>query len=255
MLFSISRIRIRIRAAAFFAALSLVAAAAFAVPGADELLVLLDKAQTFESSYANATMTIVDRFGTRRTEFKVWSRGKDDTFMEFTSAAERGQKILRNAKELYLFFPDAEEVTRLQGSALRQGMAGSDISYEDMTGNRNRAQNYTAVILGTEQLEGRSVFHLDLKAKSRTVAYARQEAWIDAADYLPSLIKFYDLSGKLLKEMTFSGRLVVDGYPFNTRFLVRDMLKAGTSTEMAFRDLTVNQSLPKNIFSLDNLKW
>ena len=186
----------RCRTAVLAVALSLVAAAVFAVPTADELLVSLDKSQTFDSSFANAMMTIVDKFGTRKTEFKVWSRGKDDTFMEFTSAAERGQKILRNAKELYLFFPDAEEVTRLQGSALRQSMAGSDISYEDMTGTRNRAQNYNAALLGTEQFNGRNVYRLDLRAKTRNVAYARQEAWLDTSTYLPVQVKFYDLSGK-----------------------------------------------------------
>ncbi|MFA6507928.1 MAG: outer membrane lipoprotein-sorting protein, partial [Treponemataceae bacterium] len=239
----------RCRAAVSAIALSLVAAAVFAVPTAEELLVSLDKSQTFDSSFANAMMTIVDKFGTRKTEFKVWSRGKDDTFMEFTSAAERGQKILRNAKELYLFFPDAEEVTRLQGSALRQSMAGSDISYEDMTGTRNRAQNYHATLVGTEQLGGKTAYRLDLRAKTRNVAYARQEAWLDASNYLPVQVKFYDLSGKVLKDMTFFDVRVIEGFPVNTRFLVKDALKAGTSTEMAFREMTINKPLPAGIFS------
>jgi outer membrane lipoprotein-sorting protein len=245
----------RFRAAVLAAALSFGVQAVSAVPTADELLARLDKVQTFDATFAVATMTIVDRFGTRKTEFKVWSRGKDDTFIEFTSAAERGQKILRNAKELYLFFPDAEEITRLQGSALRQSMAGSDISYEDMTGTRNRGQNYNAALLGTEELEGKQTYRLDLRAKARNVAYARQEVWMDASNYLPVRVKFYDLSGKVLKDMTFSETRTIDGFPVNTRFTVKDALKTGTSTELAFRDMTINKGLPANIFSLDNLKW
>lgn len=231
------------------------AAAASAEPTAAELLSRLDKSQTFDTTSADATMTIVDKFGTRRTEFTVRSRGKDDTFIEFTSAAERGQKILRNAKELYLFFPDAEEVTRLQGSALRQGMAGSDISYEDMTGTRNRLENYDAVLLGTEALDGRTVRRLDLRAKTRNVAYARQEVWMDAETDLPVRVAFYDLSGKLLKEMLFSGVETVRGFPVNTRFLVRDALKKGTSTEMVFRSMKINEPVPAALFTLENLRW
>jgi outer membrane lipoprotein-sorting protein len=248
----LSRFRPAAVAAALFA---FSAAAASAAPTARELLAALDRSQTFDTSFALATMTIVDRFGTRKTDFKVWSRGKDDTFMEFTSAAERGQKILRNEKELYLFFPDAEEITRLQGSALRQSMAGSDISYEDMTGTRNRLQNYDATLLGMEEAEGRQAYRLDLKAKTRNVAYARQEVWMDVSNSLPIRVKFYDLSGKTLKEMTFFDVRTIDGFPVNTRFLVKDALKSGTSTELAFRDMTINKRIPGNIFSLDNLKW
>ena len=153
-------------ALAVFATAGIAAAGAQSIT-ADEILSRLDKGQTFDTMKSLGTMTITDSLGSRKTEFINNARGKDDSFMEFTSAAEKGQKILRNSKELYLFFPESEEITRLQGSALRQNMAGSDISYEDLTGNRNRKDNYTATFAGDETIDGRACFHILLEANKK----------------------------------------------------------------------------------------
>ena len=224
-------------------------------PDANELLAQTDLAQTFDTSQGLATMTISDQLGKRVTEFKLWSRGRDDTFIEFTSAAEKGQKILKNAKELYLFFPDAEEITRLQGAALRQSMAGSDISYEDMTGNRNRRLNYNAQLTGEGQVDDRAAWILKLTAKSRNIAYAQEEIAVDKSNNLPIRVKYFDLSGKQLKEISFSRVQIINGRPISTRLLVKDSLKQNTSTQLDLHDLVINQPIPANTFSLDNLKW
>lgn len=229
--------------------------ATLAAQTAQDILQKLDNGQTFDTMKSMGSMTISDRLGTRKTEFINSARGKDDSFMEFTSAAEKGQKILRNAKELYLFFPEAEEITRLQGAALRQSMAGSDISYEDLTGNRNRAQNYDVTLEGEEVMDGRQTWHLKLEAKTRNIAYPKQEIWVDKANYLPVLVRNYALSGKELKEIHFSDVVVVSGYPYSTHLVVEDKLKKGTKTELKFRNIEINKPIPAKIFSLENLSW
>jgi len=222
---------------------------------AQEILERLDKGQTFDTMKSLGSMVITDSLGTRKTEFISSARGKDDSFMEFTSAAEKGQKILRNAKELYLFFPEAEEITRLQGAALRQSMAGSDISYEDLTGNRNRAQNYNASLVGEEEMDGRQSWHLKLEAKTRNVAYPKQEIWVEKTTFLPILVRNYALSGKELKEIHFSDVVVVSGYPYSTHLAVEDKLKKGTKTELRFRNIEINKPIPGKVFTLENLSW
>ena len=114
---------------------------AFAITG-EEIIRNADNAVTFDTAESAGEMRITDRFGTKVTTFKSWARGEDDSLIEFTSRAERGQKVLRTKDEIFLFYPDAEELIRMQGSALRQGMLGSDISYEDMTGGKDRASQY-----------------------------------------------------------------------------------------------------------------
>jgi len=244
---------------------SFLAVAVFAVIGvatagaqsmsADEILSRLDKGQTFDTMKSFGTMSITDSLGIRKTEFINNARGKDDSFMEFTSAAEKGQKILRNSKELYLFFPESEEITRLQGAALRQNMAGSDISYEDLTGNRNRKDNYTATLAGDETIDGRACFHILLEANKKNIAYPKQEIWVDKSNYLPVLIKNYALSGKELKELRFSEVVTVSGFPFSSHLIVEDKLKKGTKTELQFRNIEINIPIPAKTFTLENLSW
>lgn len=223
--------------------------------GADAILERLDKSQTFDTMRSLGSMTITDSLGTRTTEFVNNARGKDDSFLEFTSAAEKGQKILRTIKELYLFFPESEEITRLQGAALRQNMAGSDISYEDMTGNRNRTENYSATLAADETVDGRACYHILLEAKKKNIAYPKQEIWVDKQNFLPVLVKNYALSGKELKEIKFSDVVIVSGFPFSTRLVVEDKLKKGTRTELRFRSVEINVPIPAKTFTLENLSW
>lgn len=230
-------------------------AAAQEAPTADGILARLDAAQTYSTLRSEATMSITDSLGTRRTDFINQARGADDTLIEFTSAAEKGQKILKNSKELYLYFPDAEEVMRLQGAALRQSMAGSDISYEDMTGTRTRRLNYTPRLERKEVIDGRTAWLLVLDAKTKNVAYPKQEVWVDAATFLPVMVRSYALSGKLLKELRFSDVRMAGGRPFNGRITVRDMMKTGTKTELLFRKVEVDVPIDPKIFTLENLSW
>jgi outer membrane lipoprotein-sorting protein len=224
-------------------------------PKAEQILAWLDQSQTFDTSFSTGVMAIQDRMGTRKTEFQISSRGKHDTFIEFTSAAEAGQKILRTQKEMYLFFPDSEQVTRLQGAALRQSMAGSDIAYEDLTGNRNRGETYTAVLEGTAEIDSRPCWHLLLTAKSKNVAYPTQEVWVDKTNHLPVIVKSFALSGKELKEIHFYDVVTIGAFPYSTRLLVRDKLKSGSSTELVSRDIKLNSPIPGKVFTLENLSW
>jgi phosphate acetyltransferase len=124
---------------------------------ADEIIGEMDRLSTFETTYLTGSIQTTDRFGTKTSRFNSWSQGKKDSLIEFTSAAERGQKILRTEGSLYLFYPDAEQLIRMQGAALRQSMLGSDISYEDMTEEKTTLDNYEAadaMVAGVQRTTG-----------------------------------------------------------------------------------------------------
>src|SRR5512136_2172981 len=144
---------------------------------AEDIVARLQANQVFTTSRMQGVMTVTDRFGTKETRFTSYSRGDAEALIEFTSTEEKGQKILRLKDEIYLYFPDAEEVIRLQGAALKDSVMGSDFSYEDLTGEKS--------LLGSEQAGGREQFVLELKAKGRGVAYPLQKLWVDAEEYLP----------------------------------------------------------------------
>lgn len=222
---------------------------------ADEIIGEMDRLTTFETTYSTGSIQTTDRFGTKTSEFKSWSQGEKDSLIEFTSKAERGQKILRTEGSLYLFYPDAEQLIRMQGAALRQSMLGSDISYEDMTEEKNTLDNYTAKLEREETFKGRECYVLTLTAKTRSVAYPIQKIWVDTQSFLVWKAEYSTAQGRLLKVME-----VLETFESGDRILpkqskIEDKMKKNSSTLMTVDSFEANPKLDRSIFTLENLTW
>jgi hypothetical protein len=222
---------------------------------AEEIIRRMEANQTHETSYIEGRMIISDRFGSRTSSFEMYSQGEENVLVEFTSAAEAGQKVLRTEDEIYLFYPDAAELIRLQGSALRESMLGSDVSYEDMTGNRGILDTYRATLSGRETIRGFDCFVVELEATSRDVAYPRQRLWIDSGLFVMRRSEQYALSGRLLKEIVVTDLMERSGRIFPSAMTISDTLKANSSTEFIVDEAEIGLRLPPNIFSLEELTW
>jgi len=226
----------------------------FALTG-DEVIQKMDEMATFETSVSTGSIKTTDRFGTKISTFKAWARGASDSLIEFTSTAERGQKILRTQSSLYLFYPDAEELIRLQGAALRQSVLGSDLSYEDMTEEKNTLDSYTVVLEGSEIVNGHDCHVLTLTAKKRTVAYPVQKIWVDKQTYLVWKAEYSTAQKRLLKVMEVISTVEVAGRTLPSETKIEDKMKRDSATWMTLDSLEVNVPLAANLFSLENLTW
>jgi len=222
---------------------------------AEEIITRLEENQTHETSRVVGRMVIHDQFGRRTSTFVMYTRGSDDALVEFTSSDEAGQKVLRTEDEIYLFYPDASELIRLQGSALRQSMLGSDVSYEDMTGNKSFLDNYDVELAGTERVSGTRCYVVEVEATSRDVAYPRQTLWIDTEDFALRKAEQYALSGRLLKVMSVQELMRQDDKVFPSHIVVEDQLKQDTSTEFIIEEAEIGVDLPPRIFSVEELTW
>lgn len=224
-------------------------------PSAEEIIRRFDKNQIHESAEIEAEMIVHDRFGEKRTTMQIYQEGREQTLIEYTSREERGQKVLRTQNEIYLYYPDAAELIRLQGSALRQSMLGSDISYEDMTGNRTILETYDVSYLGSEKVGGRQAYKVQLDAVERNVAYPKQIFWIDAQRYLLLRGEMYSLSDRKLKEITTEEVRQVEGKWIPTEQSISDVLKSDSYTEFIINEIEIGVRLPRGIFSLEQLSW
>lgn len=221
----------------------------------DEIVDRLEANRTYETSRAEMTMRIRDRFGERESTMISWSRGSDEMLIEFTSAAERGQKVLRTNDEIYLYYPDAAETVRLQGAALRESMLGSDVSYEDLTGGKTLSETYDARLLGTEEVDGRRSYVIELEAIRRNVAYPRQKLWVDADRFVALRAEQYALSGRLLKTVRFEDIRDIDGHPVPIVTVVSDALKRDSETRVIINEIEIGIRVRDDRFSLGELSW
>lgn len=234
-------------------ALSVVSIAA--EQSAQDIVRRLEANRQHGTSRAESIMTIQDRFGQRESRMISYSRGTDEALIEFTSAAERGQKVLRTGNEIYLFYPDAAELIRLQGSALRESMLGSDVSYEDLTGGRTLLDEYTVTLDGTERIDGRRTWRIQFEARRRNVAYPRQTMWIDQEWYVPLRAEQRALNGRLLKEIRSEDVRRVSGQWIPHRMIISDVLKRDSTTTVEIQRIDIGIPLDNQIFSLEELSW
>lgn len=222
---------------------------------AEEIVRRLEENRTYETSRAEMTMIINDRFGSRESTMIAWSRGAEEALIEFTSAAERGQKILRTEDEIYLYYPDAAELIRLQGSALRESMLGSDVSYEDLTGGKTLLDTYRVHLVGEETIDGFETYKIEMEATSRNVAYPKQTVWVDTELFVARRSEQYALSGRLLKTIVAREIEDIDGYPVPIETEISDAMKRNSSTTVIIDSLDIGLRVTDDRFSLEELSW
>ncbi len=219
-------------------------------PTAEELMAALDANLQAETQKTTATMVVDD--GRRTREFKMTSvsRGRHDTAMEYLEPArEKGTRMLKTEEQMWLYLPRAERVQKISGHMMRQGMMGSDVSYEDMMSDADFDEMYDAKVLGSEQLDGRKAWKLEAIAKDSTITYPKRIIWVDDEWRIPTKQELYALSGMLLKTWTMSDVQVIDGKNVPMKMVLQDALKAGSSTTIITNELTFDVPLEDEVFS------
>ncbi len=159
-------------------ALALVGLPAFtwAAPTAKAIIEKVDQNQVYTTESFKATMTIAKgRITLVKTFFGYGKKEGDRSFMEFTNPEDKGVKYLKIKDELWIYFPDADDVMKISGHMLRQGMMGSDLSYEDMLENDKLEEKYKSTLQPDQEIDGRACYVLQLDAKVPDVTYARPD--------------------------------------------------------------------------------
>jgi outer membrane lipoprotein-sorting protein len=237
------------------AALLVLPALFTAAQTAEDIVARLQANQVFKTSRMQGVMTVTDRFGAKETRFISYARGDAEALIEFTSTEEKGQKILRTKDEIYLFYPDAEEVIRLQGAAFRDAVLGSDMSYEDLTGGKTLLETYRVSLEGTEAVDGAECYRIRMEAKARNVAYPVQVMWVDPKLWVARRMQQFSLAGRLLKEISLGNFKVVAGRTIATRMVLEDKLKKNSRTEFVVERIEVDIALDPKLFTLEHLSW
>ncbi|MDD2598499.1 MAG: outer membrane lipoprotein-sorting protein [Kiritimatiellae bacterium] len=230
---------------------ALLTCGAFAqTPSGHSILEKVDANMTSETSITTSKMIIHGRRVSRTIESRSWSTGADNAFTEYLAPArERGTKMLKLGDRLWMYSPDTDRTIQLSGHMLRQSVMGSDLSYEDMMDDPRLAQIYAAEIVGTEAVEERPCWVLQLTANEQDVAYQSRKLWVDQERYVPVREELYAKGGKLLKRINLSGFKRIDERWYPMRMVFKDMLKNGKGTEFIVATIEFNAEIPSHILT------
>jgi outer membrane lipoprotein-sorting protein len=219
-------------------------------PSGEWILNQIDKNLTSDNRILTSKMIIHGRRESRTIESKTWVQGIDKSFTEYLAPArEKGTKMLKVEKMLWLYSPATDRIIQISGHMLRQSVMGSDLSYEDMMEDPKLTNNYEAKLTGSEIIDERDCWIVELTAKVQDIAYHSRKLWVDKDRLIPLQEELYAKSGKLLKKMELKDVTNIQGRWYPKRMVFKDMLKTGEGTEFTIETIQFDQMIPEYIFS------
>ena len=220
-----------------------------------EILEKVDANMTSENRVVVSKMIVHGRRADRTIGSKTWSVGEEKAFTEYLyPEREQGTKMLKLEDKLWIYSPSTDRIIQIAGHMLRQSVMGSDMSYEDMMEDPKLTDKYNAAIAGSEMVNNRDCWVLDLTATTEDVNYFRRKIWIDKARYIPLKEDLFAKSGKLLKRTSLSNVSNIDGRWFPMKIVFKDMLKKGEGTEFIIEEIRFNVDIPDYLMTKASLK-
>lgn len=223
---------------------------------ADEIINRRDDNEFYTSARIEAEMIVKKGSRTMTKEMIAVSDG-ENSLTRFTNPMDRGTKFLKRGDELYMFFPDAEDIVHLSGHMLNKSMMGSDFSYKDMMESDKLTEIYNFEVIGEEEYDGRLCYVIEgTKVEGKEdVQYYRRKVWIDKERYIGIKEELYAQSGRLLKVNKVLEVKKIEGDRwFPVRSIMEDKLRRNTSTEFIINKLEFNPEIPEGTFTLENLR-
>ncbi len=211
---------------------------------AEEIMDRRDENEHIYSGRIESEMIIIK--GSRETTKQMISYvSGEDGLTEFTNPRDRGTKYLKLGDELWMYFPDAEDLVRISGHMLRQGM----MEWEKLT------DLYDFEFVGEDTLEGRAVYVLEGIAKEgKDVSYYKRKVWIDKQRFIGIKEELYTRGGRLLKVAEVTEIDEFNGRWFPTEIVMNDQLIRDSRTIFRIKKLEFDYQIPEDKLSLEAMR-
>ncbi|MGE5592401.1 MAG: outer membrane lipoprotein-sorting protein [Betaproteobacteria bacterium] len=221
---------------------------------AEEIVARMDANAYMASAHLVAKLVI--RAGSREItkQMEGWVVGNQKAMVTFLNPGDRGTKYLKLGDELWMFFPDAEDLVKISGHMLKQGMMGSDFSYQDALESEKMGELYEFKLAGVETYDGARCYVLEATAlPGKQVSYPKRKIWVDCEKFVARREELYAASGKLLKVSRVEEVKERAGRIYASRVVMEDKLKRGSSTTLIIEQVEFDVKIPDDMFSLRNL--
>ena len=196
------------------------------------------------------------RFSIKVLEKPVASAG-DYSLIVFDAPADvKGTAVLSHAKvgdddEQWLYLPSAHRTRRISSSNRTGAFAGSEFSFEDLTGNDGR--KYDWKLAGTEACGALTCFVVDATPKDPNSAYSKRVLRIDTQEFRIQTIEFYDRKNAKLKTLAYEGYKRLNERFWRSQSWTMKNHQSGKSTVIAFSSMKVGNGFTVNDFATGKL--
>jgi hypothetical protein len=234
---------------------------AAAQPTADEVMARAHLAMFYpgEDMRARVTLRLVSRDGKERVRELTMSRrdlqdgGEQRYFLYFHRPPDvRDMAFLvwkypGRDDDRWLYVPALGLVRRIAASDKRSSFAGSDFSYEDVSGREPEEDHHR--LLRQDTVAGRPAYVVESVPKDpASVDFGRKLSWIDAVTSLPSREEYYDRRGELSRVFTAEEIRQIQGFWTVTRRVMKNV-QTGHRSEAVLGDVRYDQKLDPGLFT------
>jgi outer membrane lipoprotein-sorting protein len=231
------------------------ASARAGVPDVREISRILDELYRSKSSHGKIAMTVTTPHYTRTLEMEEWSRGLDDSLVRILSPSkERGTATLKRGNEMWNYLPKIRKTIRVPPSMMMASWMGSDFTNDDLMKETSWEKDYDVELMKSTP-EGRIGVVYSPKPDA-PVTWRRIEALLDASSRLPVSMAYYDDKDRRARLMTFHDIKALGGRRLPARIVLEPLLedKRGHKTELIYEEMRFDIALPKDLFTLTNLR-
>ncbi|MBN2356963.1 outer membrane lipoprotein-sorting protein [candidate division KSB1 bacterium] len=178
--------------------------------------------------------------------FFTVKKGKDKMAMLYVSpASEKGRATLRLGDNMWLYIPNVGKPIRITSL---QSVVGGVFNNADIM-RLDYSVEYDAAILQQTPSE----YILDLKAKTRTVAYDKLKMWVDRKSTMVTKVECYAASGTLIKILEFKNiKNFGDGILRPAVIETTSPLYRGYRSMMIYSNMKLRK-FPDEVFTLEYL--
>ena len=222
----------------------------------EEILAKMDKHRDYKTITYTGIMSIHVKDKIRIKNLKSEALGGEETkaIVEFTNPEDEGTKFLMLGKNLWIYFPEEEDVVKISGHMLKEGMMGSDVSYEDALESDALSEKYKIALTGEEKLNDRMCFVIVLDAKVKKVPYYKRKMWVDKETFVALKEEMYAKSGKLLKVSNVLETKEIGGRNFPVKVEMVNKLRKNSKTVFEMKDVLFDKPMDEEKFSMRYLR-
>jgi len=220
-------------------------------PTVKDVLAKYDAAMSPATFKGTATMTAHRDDGSTRGYKMTFLKGTEDKsriwFLE--PAAVRGQEMLRNGENFWLYMPNLKRAMRL---ASRDNFQGGDFNNADVL-RANYSNDYDGTM--KEDPAKPDTWLLELKAKSADTAYDSIKLWVMKNPLgIPVRGEYFTSSGKMLRSADFSAvKDFGNGHKRPSKITMRNEIATQRFSEMVWEAVDVAAPIGDAKFGLNDL--
>lgn len=146
----------------------------------------------------------------------------------------------------WLYIPAIDLVKRIATRDKRSSFAGSDFTYEDVSGRHPDADTHT--LIGEEKIDGKEVYVIKSVPKEpRLVEFSHYITWIDKETFIPLKAEYYNRKGKLQRVITAEEIREIQGFPTVVKARAEN-IETGHTTEVEFQKIHYNVGIEEEVF-------